>query len=421
MSLGSIAHMQHYFARTGLLDGRGAQLEKKQKRDRLSNGHDSVGIVDLENDYLVEDEQRFGNTDMAPEGNVDGYDEQVFNSGRGSDMLPPTVSTYKYKPADLQPLPELSVLRRELYESLGDAQAVMKESTEQHTSDSHSEKDVEKDLDQSTQDSENQGWYELQGLHILDIVTLAIRAAKHYYTCHSNPQRLYAIKSEREIRSELYQVLDNLKRAANRNFRGGIREAEQQGILDWISGIFDLLAQEEALERQEEALRTQWSWLQGDWQGRDRPRELLFLRSFDEDAELAPEWTAPLANAHEPSQFLMSLQNGLLLVKLHNRLVERSKRRFGQIETFHTDVAKPYRCADNLRYWIKAADLRWEVKLELNALDVVQGKEPAIWAIFDAAVLKWSKAVREELTIEWLNGEGNTSLNVPPISVGADS
>ena len=30
MSLGSIAHMQYYFARTGLLDGKGAQLAKER-------------------------------------------------------------------------------------------------------------------------------------------------------------------------------------------------------------------------------------------------------------------------------------------------------------------------------------------------------------------------------------------------------
>ena len=38
MSLGSIAHMQYYFARTGLLDGKGAQLAKGDMKKRGSTG-----------------------------------------------------------------------------------------------------------------------------------------------------------------------------------------------------------------------------------------------------------------------------------------------------------------------------------------------------------------------------------------------
>jgi hypothetical protein len=36
-------------------------------------------------------------------------------------------------------------------------------------------------------------------------------AAKIYYTTHENPERLSSIKSEREIRKELFDVLEALR------------------------------------------------------------------------------------------------------------------------------------------------------------------------------------------------------------------
>jgi hypothetical protein len=87
---------------------------------------------------------------------------------------------------------------------------------------------------------------------------------------------------------------------------------------------------------------------------------------------------------------------------LHNALVARSKRKFGEIKSWHTDVAKPYRRAENLRYWAKAAELRFDVRLNLPVQDIVHGEK---WRQFDEAVLKWSSSVREELLEEWATEE----------------
>ena len=129
----------------------------------------------------------------------------------------------------------------------------------------------------------------------------------------------------------------------------------------------------------------------------------MFLRSFDVEEEPLPQWTELSSDAEQarPSDFLQALQDGQRLVKLHNALVARSKRKFGEIKTWHTDVAKPYRRADNLRYWIKAAELRWEIKLKVPVLDVVNDKDGEAWQLFDEAILKWSRGVREELMEEW--------------------
>ncbi|KAK8206575.1 hypothetical protein M8818_004408 [Zalaria obscura] len=47
MSLGSIAHMQYYFARTGLLDGKGAQLAKEAKQ-KAHKENEQIIVVDPE-------------------------------------------------------------------------------------------------------------------------------------------------------------------------------------------------------------------------------------------------------------------------------------------------------------------------------------------------------------------------------------
>ncbi|KAK4923206.1 hypothetical protein LTR28_012535, partial [Elasticomyces elasticus] len=334
-----------------------------------------------------------------------------------SVMLPPTVSTYKYKSTYVQPLPDLVVLRRELRETLEDAAKVLDE-VKTGQGPSTSTDDTRLPLDCPDHRPENQGWYEIQGLHLLDITTLAIRAAKNYYTAHDHPQRLYAVRSERQIRSDLHQVLDVLKRMAMNNFAGGVRQTERESILQWIGSVHRLLSSEEEAEHLAEEDRVQWTWLHSDWTNRERERELLFLRSFDSSGgEPLPRWTTPDNSA--PTSFLLALQDGLRLVHLHNSFVEKSKRKFGEIKTFHTDTTKPYRCAENLRYWIKAAELRWDIRLSVDVSAVVNGKA-GVWKGFDEAILKWSQSVREELMSEWAEHKEVARRRLPSLDIDAD-
>jgi hypothetical protein len=85
MSLGSIAHLQYYFARTGLLDGKGGQFAKKKETGeydipRLSLGDGGGEVVDSPIDEEVQL--------LWEAAQEDGHDV----------MLPPTVSTYSHKP-----------------------------------------------------------------------------------------------------------------------------------------------------------------------------------------------------------------------------------------------------------------------------------------------------------------------------------
>lgn len=290
-------------------------------------------------------------------------------------------------------------------------------------------------------------------MHILDVMTLAIRAAKVYYTAHEQPDRLDSIKSEKQIRSELLTVMDVLKRMATRGFAGGMREDEFVAMDGWIASVRSMLAAEEEMEATDAVERASWTWLADDgWEGREFEREHAFMESMlagggpivstgtsipspglsspidhtQQDphsapttaaaspaaaaavaAEPLPAWTPidrtqplPDQGATAPTPFLDALRSGVRLVHLHNCAVRRSRRRFGAIPTFHTDTQKPYRAADNLRYWAKAAELRWEVMLRVDALAVVYGTPPEAWLDFEDAVLAWCRRVREEITAE---------------------
>lgn len=391
LSLGSIAHLQYYFARTGLLDGKGGQLAKESK---TKNGSSNIMP------------RIYDNASLSQSPLLDATAVEVTQDPEEPLMLPPTVSTYSHKVQYLPPPPDSESLREDLKGALRDAQKALQGLQDQDEEDLDKQEngsgvspgaDTENKMPSAF--SQSSGWYEIQGVHILDVVTLAIRAAKIYYTSHEDPQRLYSIKSERQIRQELYEALDTLKRMASRNFAGGIRADELRVIKHWVEGIDSFLEKEVEMEEQEKKTRNGWEWLEGSWEGHERERERLFLCSFLSEGTL-PEWAPIDPNDQTPTAFLEALHMGLTLVHLHNAFLKKSKRQFGDIKTFHTDLAKPYRCAENLRYWIKAAELRWETKLKVNVSGVVNKKSEA-WPDFDAAIFQWSKNVRVELTKEW--------------------
>ncbi|KAL8715947.1 MAG: hypothetical protein Q9220_000614 [cf. Caloplaca sp. 1 TL-2023] len=403
LSLGSIAHLQYYFARTGLLDGKGAQLAKDNPLKRgVSDSYLSARPKIRSDSSSTNSENENSITYTMDEDAGQEWD-------RNNTLPPPTVSTYRHKVQYLPPPPNSSKLRRDLRKALRDAEKAITDVESQNLDgpDRRKRKETSTDVEETSEVREpsplkrtkTAGWYEIQGLHVLDMVTLAIRAAKLYYTAHEDPQRLYGIKSERQIREELLGVLDVLKRMASRNFAGGLKDEELATIRSWLKGVDKLMNDEQALEREESTERNKWQWLEGSWDGRERERERLFLNSFMPEGEL-PEWTSPESAASLPTPFLETVRNGLLLDHLHNNILKKSKRQFGEIKTFHTDTAKPYRCAENLRFWIKASEIRWELKLSVDVTGVVHGKEAA-WSDFDSAILRWSRTAREGLTKEW--------------------
>lgn len=408
MNLGTIAHLQYYFARTGLLDTATGRAAKGRRPGSRTPSGTERPLSGVEGDSPLSIAFPDAAADQLGEGLVESpLDDAASMSWDDQEpvMLPPTVSTYKNNPVYVPPPPDMTVLRRELRESLAEASKHLRELEKGFASAERGPSDAvgvngPTGAPASRHSGFGPGWYEIQGLNLLDVTTLAIRAARNYYTAHEEPQRLYAIKSEREIRKELYDTLELLKRLAIRNFANGVQPFEVSNIKTWIRGIKELLNTEEEKERLEKEERESWSWRKGDWTGKERERERLFLQTFDSSTEPLPEWTDP-EQGEVPSAFLLKLQDGLRLVQLHNALIKKSRRHFEEIKHYHTDTMKPYRCADNLRYWAKAAELRWDIKLDLDVMGVVNGTDPAAWKKFDAALLQLCQGVREQIVAEW--------------------
>ena len=385
-----------------MLDGKGGQLAKDPKQTSMNTKSSTASSSE---------DREFPSFTPIVEEMVNSPVDELDLSGEWDDpiMLPPTVSTYSHRSHYVPPPPDAETMRKDLNEGLFHVTQAIQE-VQNQAKENVNQKEDEVDAQSNDEDSvimsPSQGWHEIQGLHMLDVVTLAIRSAKTYYTTHEQPQRLAIIKSERQVREELLGVLDVLKRMATRNFEGGIKEGELQIIKNWVGNVEDFLAREKGIEEQEAQDRQSWQWLEGDWIDGQRRREWLFLSTFTGNDEL-PEWSSE--SQHLPTPFLEALRNGLTLVRLHNTILKKTKRHFGEIKTFHSDTAKPYRCAENLRYWIKAAEIRWEIKLQVDVMGVVYGKGDEAWKEFDAAIFRWCKAVREEITKEWKQG----SVQVP--------
>ncbi|KXJ95971.1 hypothetical protein Micbo1qcDRAFT_158115 [Microdochium bolleyi] len=408
LSLGSINHLQYYFARTGLLDGKGAQFARKK------NPRATLDLSDLDPSTYLPTKSKSSSAE-APgittdsgvdatghpfdgsmvESPIEDHDGFYYDEYEAPDpeILPPTTSTYIHREKPVPKPPTIDELKLDLGQALDTAMTSLRRAMAE-PEDTPPRNDV-------PSPGKTQGWFEIQGMQVLDVMTLAIRAAKMYYTSHEYPDRLDAIKSERAIRADLLAVMEVLKHMATRNFAGGLREDEYKTMSSWIDGIRAMVQKDEAMEKAERDERSRWSWLEGDWTGREIEREIAFLRSMDEEGDQFPSWT-PISDAHDvPTPFLAYFQDGLKLIKLHNAAVKKSPRRFGAIPTFHVDTQKPYRRAENLRFWIKAAELRFEILLKVDVMGVVYNSSRQVWVDFEAAIMKWCKAVREEITAEW--------------------
>ncbi|KAK4186131.1 hypothetical protein QBC35DRAFT_475678 [Podospora australis] len=445
LSLGSIAHLQYYFARTGLLDGKGGRLMRKKdaKAQTLDlSSLDATSFTTL-NAPASDQDSSYASMGSSPdlgahsafigmgtmslvESPVDEHHPEDYFSDELDEedlnMLPPTTSTYMHRDKPVPKPPTVAELRAELTSSLKTATKSLIEARDAKAPPADSPsisisltdgQEITDSRSRSGSTRSNIGWYEIQGLHILDVMTLAIRAAKIYYTSHDRPDRLDAIRSEKEIRSALLSVMDVLKRMATRGFSGGMRDEEYRIMDAWITGLYDMLAAESEMEAAEVAERAGWTWLRDDgWEGREFEREEAFMRSMlagskdpVENMPPLPTWvpidrSKPLESQSLPTPFLAALSNGQRLVQLHNCAVHKSRQRFGSIAMFHADTQKPYRAADNLRYWLKAAELRWEVMLKADALGLQYNTGPELWVEFEDAVVQWCRKVRGEIAAE---------------------
>ena len=181
MSLGSIAHLQYYFARTGLLDGKGGRLARKKDKDART----TLDLSALDTSFLSpkvassDIDSSYASMGSSPELHAQGFggmivesptqEEFEYYSGEEEDedhphMLPPTVSTYNHREKPIPKPPSLEELKDELQKALTAAVKVLEEAKEklssQPPSPSRTHISDAEPLSPASSD-DNQGWHEL--------------------------------------------------------------------------------------------------------------------------------------------------------------------------------------------------------------------------------------------------------------------
>lgn len=303
--------------------------------------------------------------------------------------IPPTTSTYNPKRSNLPPPPDPEVLRGHLREAL----AITKRAWEQAPI-----------TGEAVDPEAKSSGLELSGIDVVELATSAVRAAKAYY--YTTDITRVGAKSEKALREDFIAILDALKRMSHlredlEENDGSVTAEEKAQVVSWISSVEDCLAQEESSIG--EIRRKCREWSEGDWTGREMERNHAFLSFFDPSPTPLP---APPKDETYPNEFLKELQNGLRLILIHNSIVKGSKRPFGRIPRYHTEFGKPYRTAENIRFWRKAVELRWEVKVGEwgDVFEVVNGTEQG-WRGLERDINRWCETILAEARREWGEAE----------------
>ena len=106
--------------------------------------------------------------------------------------------------------------------------------------------------------------------------------------------------------------------------------------------------------------------------------------------------TVPQLPEPHSQEFLEALRPGTRLCQIHNALTHFSLRPFGLITRFHTDTTVQYRVTDNLRYFAKAAEIRWEIHLDWDVEEIWRAS-PEGYAILREQLGKWCHGVINEM------------------------
>ncbi|RIB24693.1 hypothetical protein C2G38_2167962 [Gigaspora rosea] len=87
----------------------------------------------------------------------------------------------------------------------------------------------------------------------------------------------------------------------------------------------------------------------------------------------APGYTPLPDPCIDKTEFLASLADGKLLCAIYNTIVRRSKRPFGFIDKIHEDTSRTYRATENLKFFIAASKFRFDIKFDdINVTEVVK-------------------------------------------------
>jgi hypothetical protein len=230
------------------------------------------------------------------------------------------------------------------------------------------------------------------GMDIVEDATATIRLAQRYRTQIQHEDW----DDEKKLRRHAVDVLVVLRRIAERE-DGQASDDEREIVRTWCRDV------KTRVERDDEVRRGIWEqaapWMDGKWDdewGSPYSRLLmteryhLFLVQFDASEPRIP----PPSSSDD--KFVAALRTGTKLCIIHNALTHFSLRPFGLISRFHTDTTVQYRVTDNLRYFAKAAEIRWEVQIEWDVEEIWRAT-PAGVDMFKRELGKWCESVIKEM------------------------
>jgi hypothetical protein len=230
------------------------------------------------------------------------------------------------------------------------------------------------------------------GIDVVDNATATIRLAQRYRT----QIRHEDWDDEKRLRRDAVDVLVVLRRIAEQQTTD-ITAEEKEIVGTWCKGV------RIRVEQDDEARRGIWeqasSWMDGTWDhkwGKSASKLLtaeryhLFLTQFDRSEPQLP-------SSSSWDKFLAVLRTGTKLCIIHNALAHFSLRPFGLITRFHTDTSVRYRVTDNLRYFAKAAEIRWEVNIEWDVEEIWRATPEGV-DMLKRELGKWCESVINEMT-----------------------
>ena len=235
--------------------------------------------------------------------------------------------------------------------------------------------------------------HERTDMEIVESATSTIRLAQRYRA----QIRHEDWEDDKKLRRDAVDVLVILKRVAERE-GNDVTDDEKAVVRRWCNDI------KARVDRDDEVRREMWerasAWMDGGWEGNEwgisphyncaySGRYHLFLSQFDTSEPSIPP----------PSEagFVDTLRSGTKLCVIHNTLTHFSRRPFGLITRFHTDTSVQYRVTDNLRYFAKAAQIRWDIQIEWDVEEIWRATPEGI-AMLKEQLGKWCHAIINEMT-----------------------
>lgn len=245
--------------------------------------------------------------------------------------------------------------------------------------------------------------FELQAL--VDATRTAVRAARAYASqvtlIDDKPLDLC---SDRCFRDQALDTLSCLQRASQKKDVRTVHQAKE-AVRGWLLDVHHRLDSEVQMDQQAALF-----WSEGDWSGRALERCWHFLKFYDPSHDDLPN------PSYQKREFLEELRNGIRLVLIHNAFVRRSKRPFGQISRHHIDTERRYRATDNLKYWNKALEYRFQVTLADNASGWDAGQVFDGTAVGQQMLLE-AVLVFVDVVIREISGEYQKPVNLSPVGI----